>query len=233
MVVQTVDRSTRPVVGASGRQWLVRVGIGVLALVVVGAAGMAWWARAHPTVEFQNRLLVPVVVSIGDGEQINVKPGAVTRVEVSRSVNPRVTWTSESLANEPASESGSIPVTGVGMLQFPGNPFEAAVMLFQATDGSLRYFAPLVSNATNGPLCLLINAPAVERAGDSARDCDAIVPAAAATQFVGYFPLSASSSVRAVDALGRGTTYRGFERLADGSSGRLVLRFAPADFEPH
>ncbi len=89
-----------------------------------------------------------------------------------------------------------------------------------------RYFAPLITNETTSPLCLIIDD--VIRSND--RDCDVSIPPGVERRFVGYRRLTDESYVRGVRPDGVGTTYRDITASVNQRSGAIILKFAPDHF---
>jgi hypothetical protein len=86
-------------------------------------------------------------------------------------------------------------------------------------------FAPLITNATNGPLGITINAGLV-----NAQSCNCQVSPGAVRAHVGYYPLFKNSTVQASAVGGTQATFRDLGKDVDRQSGSVGLKFEPKDF---
>jgi hypothetical protein len=87
------------------------------------------------------------------------------------------------------------------------------------------YFAPLITNETDGNLRLTINAGL-----DGALDCGCAVRPGARHVFLGYYRLYRNSTVQATDSAGRHATFRDLGPEAQAGGWVVGLRFAKGDF---
>jgi hypothetical protein len=96
-----------------------------------------------------------------------------------------------------------------------------------ASGGDRPVFAPLITNTTDAPLAITVNAGTV-----SAVECECnVLPGSTRTR-IGYYPLYLNSTVQATDPTGVTATFQNLGQEADRRSGTVGLRFEPKDFRP-
>jgi hypothetical protein len=92
-----------------------------------------------------------------------------------------------------------------------------------ARAGDEAYFAPLITNATDQPLVVTVNA------GLQGSEICCTVPAGVTRAHIGYYPLYQNSTVRVEDPQGRWAQFADLGPNADASSGVVGLRFENGD----
>jgi hypothetical protein len=193
------------------------------ALLLLATAGALFWAlRFGARLGFANRLAAPIRVSVNGGPARRVAPG-------------------ESLALRLAPGRLLVAWELVRPVGPDGNPLgeevRESVVLADAR-GSVRlaagpvtaagtFFAPLVTNAAEGPLRVRVNAGLV-----GARDCGCAVRPGARRAFVGYYRLYRNSTVEAQDAKRRRAVFRDLGDDVTAPDGTVGLRFESKDFRP-
>ena len=194
----------------------VLAGLGLLLIVALGAA--AFFA-VRPTFTFTNGLMAPVRLVVNDADG-TVLPGETVKARVSRRrlvaqwelVRPL------SADSQPMGEE----VRGSWVIASPRGTIERrAEARIEAGD----YFAPLVTNATDGLLRIVVNAGL-----DGARDCGCAVRPGATRVFIGYYRLYANSTVQATDPQGRQATFRDLGEEARRRDWTVGLRFTSDGF---
>jgi hypothetical protein len=88
----------------------------------------------------------------------------------------------------------------------------------------LDYFAPLITNATEGLLRVKVNAGL-----EGAVDCGCAVRPGARRVFIGYYRLYQNSTVQATDSLGRRAMFRDLGPSVLTMDGTVGLRFENKD----
>ena len=191
----------------------------VMALLIVAALGMASARRSSLMV--LNRLGSPIGVITGADAERRLAPGDSLRVEVARDPALQVSWyavPAKGVRNQPLGEE---------LQRSEVIDSRKRVLRLEArADGGVRpLFQPLITNTTGQPLTLRIN---VGSAGE--RSCRCTIPAGARRVPIGFYPLYANSSVRAIAPNGRVATFSALGPKVDRASGEVRLRFDATDF---
>ncbi len=203
--------------GRRGRGWLVAF----FGLLLVAALGAAAFFAARPTFSFTNGLVAPVRLVVNDAAG-TVAPGETVKARVSRD---RVVAEWElvrplSADSQPMGE----PVRGLWVIRSPRGIVERRAEPRVETGD---YFAPLITNDTDGLLRITVNAGL-----DGARDCGCAIRPGASRVFIGYYRVYRNSTVRATDPVGRAATFRELGEAAERRGWTVGLRFTPEGFSP-
>lgn len=195
--------------------------VAVAGLLLVAALGTAAFFAVRPTFSFTNTLAAPVRLVV-NGAAGTVGSGETVKARVSRD---RVVAEWElirplSADRRPLGE----PVRGSWVIRSPrGAILRQAAPRVESGD----YFAPLVTNATDGLLRITVNAGL-----DGALDCGCAVRPGANRVFIGYYRLYQNSTVRATDSRGRTASFHDLGPEAARRDWVVGLRFSPEGFAP-
>jgi hypothetical protein len=106
------------------------------------------------------------------------------------------------------------------------SPRGTVSLAITARSADNEFFAPLITNATDRSLRIIVNAGLA-----GAIDCDCGVPAGSTRTRIGYYRLFRNSTVRAVDGQGRSASFQDLGAQVRDSSGAIGLKFNPADLK--
>jgi serine/threonine protein kinase len=195
------------------RRW---VAIAVSAALVI-VFGLLWNRR--PRLVFDNPLVVPVEVSIGE-ERWSVEPGDRVRVGLPGGRPAALLWTAHPPIGTGDRAQG-VEFSGALTIDDPRGRLRGHAT---ASPGDRAYFAPLITNNTGRALTFTVNTGTAEQLA-----CNCSVPAGATRMPIGYYPLFANSSVRAEDAAGRSASFQDLGAEVDRRTGLVSLRFGSDD----
>lgn len=189
-------------------------------VVVVLAVALFQWSR--PRLVLANPMVDPVTVRV-NGREATLPAGGRSRFVVRRGRPAIVEWSlvPRRLAN---GDRVGVPVEGEVTVD---RPPRRLVLDLIPRDGDRAWFAPLITNATDGPLTMTVNAGSA-----AAQDCGCQVAPGATRQPIGYYPLFSNSSVEARDRQGRTARFTGLGPKVTDQGGAVGLRFTEADFRP-
>jgi hypothetical protein len=105
------------------------------------------------------------------------------------------------------------------------NPRGAVHQRAGVSASSVNFFAPLITNGTDGLLRVTVNAGL-----EGAVDCECAVRPGATRVFVGYYRLYQNSTVQARDSAGRTATFTNLGPQVTSRDGGVGLRFESKDF---
>jgi hypothetical protein len=195
---------------------------GILAFIVAGGALLAWgFLVRRPRLVFTNELVAPVWVAVGQWAPVSVAPGATQTLSVAGKGSQVVQWNLArplSANDRPMGEElrGSIVVR---------EPKGKILHRARPRGEGIKYFAPLITNTTEGVLRITVNAGL-----EGAVDCGCAVRPGARRVFVGYYRLYRNSTAQARDSTGRTATFRDLGPQVTATDGAVGLRFEPKDF---
>jgi hypothetical protein len=191
----------------------------ILAAAVIAALAAAATVLLRPTLAFTNHLLGPVHLVVNDSPQL-VPPGGSVGLRVGRGM-----LVAQWELQRPLSADGQPMGEAVrGSWVIPA-PRGALVRTAEPRTDTGDYFAPLVTNETQGLLRITVNAGL-----EGASDCGCAVRAGARQVFLGYYRLYRNTTVRATDGEGRSATFRDLGPEAQARNWSVGLRFAQGDF---
>jgi hypothetical protein len=193
----------------------------LIALALLIAGPVAWYLLRPPKLVFTNALAAPVWLAVGQGAPVMIAPGATHKASLKRSGSLVLQW---NLARPLSADQRPMgeEMRGSAVVREPSR-----TVRLQATTGgaSGEYFAPLITNATDRLLRIVVNAGL-----DAAVDCGCAVRPGARRVFVGYYRLYRNSTVRASDDSGQSATFRDLGPSVTSRDGRVGLRFEAKDF---
>ncbi|HYC32195.1 MAG TPA: hypothetical protein VEB59_07880 [Gemmatimonadales bacterium] len=211
------ERPDLPAAGA-GR----RVSCLLLLLVLLAAGVTAALLLRRARLRFTNRLAAPVQVVLGGGEPRRVAPGETVTLKVPKGGTLVAEWSMVrplSADGQPMGEA----IAGSLVLRGPTGTIADSA---DTVDGETNYFAPLITNATDGPLRVKVNAGL-----GGAVDCGCAVRAGGRRVFIGYYRLYGNSTVEARGP--RGTaTFRDLGPRVTSRDGTVGLRYETRDLRP-
>ncbi len=212
--------SAEPILSRSRRR-PPRIAPVVLGALLLAGILVGWYLLRRPRLLFTNRLAAPVWVSVGSAAPVSIPPGAAEQLWLTGGGSQVVQWNLArplSANQRPMGEE----LRGSVVLREPKGtlPYVAT-----ARGADLDYFAPLITNATEGLLRVKVNAGM-----EGAVDCGCAVRPGARRVFIGYYRRYRNSTVEATDSLGRRATFRDLGPSVDAPEGILGLRFEAKDF---
>jgi serine/threonine protein kinase len=199
--------------GGPGRRWVYPL----VGLALVGAAG--FWYFTRPRLEFQNRLIHPVRVTIA-GEERVVEPDDRATLPLPRAYGAAIAWSLVRPENTQGLPLG-VEVSGTVNVERRRGRMRAAA---DAGASAGAWFAPLITNETGRPLTVVVNAGL-----QGALSCGCEIPPGAVRASIGYYPLHQNSTVQVRDRQGRTATFRNLGSEVDRRTGVVRLRFVEAD----
>jgi hypothetical protein len=169
----------------------------------------------RPTVVFTNRLVGPVRLTLNESTR-TVAPGETVKAKVPRNLLT-AQWELVRPLSATQAPMGE-EVKGAWVVREPRGTIERAA---EGRTDTGDFFAPLISNATDRLLRIVVNAGL-----EGAKDCGCAVRPGTEHVFIGYYRLYRNSTVRATDPQGRTATFRDLGPAAEERGWRVGLRFA-------
>jgi hypothetical protein len=187
-----------------------------IALPVLALGAGALFFR-QPTLVFENRLTDMVAVQVG-GEERRILPGGSFTVKLDRARRLDLSWQLVSRLGVSLGDTIAI-----------ARPRGTVRVLASARPTRGAYFAPLITNETDRPLAITVNAGLA-----GSMRCSCSVPPGAVRMAIGYYPLFENSTVRA-DAEegggGRSATFKNLGPQVDAIRGIVGLLFRQEDLQ--
>ncbi len=199
------------------RPWLIRS----LMVAAAATAGVAIFlvVLSRPALVVENRLIEPIALVVGNAER-RIAPDNTGHVVLARGQPVAVPW----FLVRPVGPDGQPMGEDMQLVIEAESPRGKVRRTVDSRSAGTAYFAPLITNHTDQPLRILVNAGLA-----GAVDCRCAVRPGATRARIGYYRLFANSTVRARDPAGRTATFRDLGPQADPRSGRVGLRFNAGD----
>ena len=191
-------------------------------LLLLGMAAVALLVRAlfaAPVLIVENRLVDPIRVAVG-ARAIEIAPGARARIPLARRQPLVAQW---SLVRPTDAEGRALGSELQGTIA-DEHPRRRMLEVVDSRSAGAPFFAPLLTNASDRPLGVRINAGLI-----GATDCGCSVPPGSNRMHIGYYPLFANSSVEAYAADSSRAVFRDLGPRVDRLPGVVGLRFATKD----
>ena len=210
-VKTAVTTAGTPPASRSRLLWLLLPVLGVVAWLLVPRSA---------TLVVENRLVEPVRFAVG-GRQVEVAAGSTMREKIPRGAPLASPW----YLVRPSGPVGEpLGVALQGTLS-EDKPRGEVLRVIDAGSASEPVFAPLITNATDQALTIIINAGSVK-----ASACACRVKPGAVRARIGYYPLFLNSAVQATTPAGGRATFRELGKKVDRESGSVGLKFEVKDF---
>lgn len=191
-----------------------------LVVLLLGGAGAWYYTSSSPVLSVQNHLVEPIRMVV-DNKTIEVPAGGQVDAPVTRGRPLVVQWYLVRPMG-PGNTPLGVEVQGSITEQSPSGQMSHVI---DANAAQVAVFAPLVTNATQEPLGVVVNAGLV-----NAQPCNCRVNPGAVRARIGYYPLFKNSTVQASSPVGTVATFRDLGTSVDRESGSVGLRFEPKDF---
>lgn len=192
----------------------------ILVLLLGTGLLLAVASRRGAVLVVENRLVEPIRLVL-DARTVDIGAGAT----VTTRVRQRQTLVAHWYLVRPRGAGGQplgIEVQGTIAVDRPRGRLSRAVSA-ESSDGAL--FAPMVTNTTDVPLGIIVNAGLA-----GAADCGCSIPPGASRVHIGYYPLFRNSTVEARHPSGARAIFHDLGAQVERASGAVGLRFAAKDF---
>jgi hypothetical protein len=192
------------------------------ALIILTGAALGWFLFGRPIeLRLTNRFETPLTVQAPGGDTVGIPAGATASIRLPSSGFARLTWSVEARRGASGEILGSAPSGELNLNVGRGKSARSVGL----GDARVPMFEPLITNATGGPLQVIVNHGLA-----GATDCNCRVPPESNRFPIGYYPLYRNTTVRAVAADGRSATFRDLGAQVDRTTWRVGLRFEDRDF---
>ena len=189
--------------------------IAVVAVVAV-AAVLLW----RPRLVFTNPLVAPVRLIVGTRDYTVAAGGqVVVRVPWGRPAS--VLWTLVRPSDSTGAALGG-EMSGAFTVERPRGRIQQHAT---PTSGEQAYFAPLITNATDRPVTIVVN-PGT----GAAAECRCWIPPGETRAVIGYYPLYRDSRIQIRDRLGGTALFEGVADRVNPVSGAVGVPVRPESF---
>jgi serine/threonine protein kinase len=197
----------------------------IVALTIVSALA-GWFALKPPAFSLANRLALPVEIHTEEGVHQTIAPGGEYRTRVGDDGKVLVNWK----VVQPVPDSGPVPalVPVTGLIRVDNSTMSELVRKRIHRDldswvGTSRTFAPRLTNASAGPVTVMV------RAGPSGPAFQ-VMPGE--TRILGYYALTDSASVMVQVGPGQAKEFTDLELLSGSENGVVDLTVTDDTFPP-
>jgi hypothetical protein len=194
----------------------------LLFLVVILVAGLGtWYVLRRPRLVFTNQLAAPIWLAVGPGAPVTLPAGGTGTLAMPSGNSVVVQW---NLARPLSADQRPMgeELRGSVVIRQPRGAIHGSASVRAS---GIEYFAPLITNTTEGLLRITPNAGL-----EGAVDCGCAVRPGARRVFVGYYRLYRNSTVQARDSAGRSATFRELGPKVTAADGTVGLKFEAKDF---
>lgn len=206
--------------GRSGGSRL-RNRVGVVALVLLAViAGASVLRLTSPTLVFANRLVQSVRLVV-NGSEYSVSPSSEFRLRLPRKQGLTAQWYLDRMQRSDGSAVGA----GLQGTLVEDAPQGTVAWAADVNDAQEVLFAPLITNMTDVPLSLTVNAGL-----EGAEHCGCSVPPGTIRAVIGYYSLYTNTTVEARTPEGRVARFENLGPKVDPRIGAIGLRFEKKDF---
>jgi hypothetical protein len=174
---------------------------------------------AGPLLVFTNRLAAPVRLTVAGKTRV-LAPGETVRMRGRRNEALLARWELVRPLSADRRPMGA-EMSGVLIGRRPRGTTRGAAAS-RGIEGA--FFAPLITNATGGPLRIVVNAGL-----RGALDCGCAVRSGTRRVFIGYYPLYRNSTVQARNFGGRTAMFRELGPRMSAPGDTVGLRFEDRD----
>jgi hypothetical protein len=192
--------------------------VGLLLLCAIGVAAFFYLTR--PQLTFTNDLAGPIKLVVGNDPPRTLGPGDTLQLRLAGGTTAVVQWELVRPLSVAKTAMGEA-VRGSAVVQ---NPRGRIRQTASPAAADADYFAPLVTNATEDQLRIIVNAGL-----EGALDCGCAVRAGAKRAYIGYYRLYQNSAVEARASNGRRAVFRDLGPRVTASDRTLGLRFEGKD----
>jgi hypothetical protein len=193
----------------------------VLALLILGGGALAFWFFSRSVLIVENHLVEPVELAVPGSQRRTIDPGGEASFPIGGGSGVPVTW----VLVRPTTPQGAamgLEIAGTIATDIPRGTTRKVI------DGrafETPAFAPLISNASSGPISITVNAGL-----SGSRSCGCLIPPGATRSRIGYYPLYQNSSVQAENQARRAAMFGNLGPDVDQGNGTVGLRFEDKDF---
>ncbi|NNG16606.1 MAG: serine/threonine protein kinase [Gemmatimonadales bacterium] len=198
------------------RNPLALAALGVLLVIATGAVVR----MTSPSLVFANRLVHSVRLVV-NGNEYAVAPSSEFRLRLPRKQGLTAQWYLDRMKRTDGSAVG----TGLQGTLVEDEPRGSVQWAADVNDAQEVLFAPLITNMTDEPLSLTVNAGL-----EGAEHCGCSVPPGTTRAVIGYYSLYTNTTVEARTPAGRVARFENLGPKVDPRIGAVGLRFEKKDF---
>jgi hypothetical protein len=193
----------------------------LLLFLLLATGVVAFALLGRPRLRFSNALAAPVRLTLAE-KSTTVGPGETITVPAARGRTLVAQWELQrplSADDKPMGEA----VVGSFVLREPRGTVTRGATNREAGD----YFAPLITNASNQILRVIVNAGL-----EGSLDCGCAVRPGTRRVFIGYYRLYQNSTVKVIAPSGATAMFQNLGPQVRNPDGSVGLRFEEKDLRP-